>query len=588
MFYKVVLLTRFCVDAIIRLMSNALTRMTRNAFAARLIFLSFCLVLLLFSASPSQASPTSTRYYPPPTWILGPWAGWIGGENSINNILDGLDQKQIPITVFHFDWYTWQTCPGSAEFAFSDALLQRLQSKHIRAVFWYVPMIDLSCPDYQVASDNHYFVEDTNGAPIVTQNFTGHGSWLNFDNPDAVNWLHGKWDTLLARTMVNSEQVTGGFYIDNVRPDFPHDTNVAYSEAYAKDVLDYTRAHIPDGDVVMKHFGNNTPGLDFLQQYAHTAYIGDQHTDFQGMINGINSVKKLVSLMPAPFNEWSGNAYTEPDSETYIRRLHWGALQMVMDNSPAQKNFPWQPEYTPQVLQAYKFYSTLHSELVPYLHSYDQAAYENNVPAMQVPFKNEASLLIGNEIFAHYVTSYTSSVQFTLPAGNWVNFWDDAQVVTGPKQITQSVPLGKEPIWFKSGAIIPLEVNINRTGDGSDASAGSLTLRVYPNRTTTFRYADPVNGWVTFESFRQKNKLTLCSQALPSQPLIYEIRKWAVKPNTVTTQNGAVGINRGWGSALAKLASPRRVQGSAGGWFYDAAGKTLWVKVTQPGTDCPS
>ena len=29
------------------------------------------------------------------------------------------------------------------------------------------------------------------------------------------------------------------------------------------------------------------------------------------MKNGINAVKKLVSMMPTPFNEWSGNAYTE-------------------------------------------------------------------------------------------------------------------------------------------------------------------------------------------------------------------------------------------------------------------------------------
>ena len=116
---------------------------------------------------------------------------------------------------------------------------------------------------------------------------------------------------------------------------------------------------------------------------------------------------------------------------------------------------------------------------MPYLESYDQAAYEKNVPIMQAPYKDEASLLIGNELFAHYVTSYTSSVQFTLPAGNWVNFWDDGQVVTGPKQITQSVPLGKEPIWFKSGAIIPLQVSNSRTGDGSDASGGFIdTARV--------------------------------------------------------------------------------------------------------------
>jgi hypothetical protein len=83
--------------------------------------------------------------------------------------------------------------------------------------------------------------------------------------------------------------------------------------------------------------------------------------------------------------------------------------------------------------------------------------------------------------------------------------------------------------------------------------------------------------------------LTLCTTgAVPSQPLIYKIARWYKAPASVTLQNGAVGVNRGWGNPLPKLNSPVAVQGSSGGWYYDKVGGVLWVKVTQLGTACPS
>jgi hypothetical protein len=568
---------------------SSFTQIARRTRPLLLLALACGILASVLTFNTAKARPNTTRAYPPSSWILGPWVGWIGSEHAINKILDGYAQYAIPATVFHFDWYTWQTCPGSAAFKFSDALLQRLQSQQMRAVFWYVPLIDLSCPDYGFAQSNHYFVEDANGNPIVTQNFTGHGSWIDFNNPAAVQWLHAKWDALLARTTVNGVQVTGGFYIDNVRPDLSGDNGTAYAEAYARDVLEYTRAHIPDGDVVMKHFGSNNPGIPFLTQYAHTAYVGDEPTNFAGMSAGIQNVFQLTNVLPGPFNEFTGNAYSKPDSETYIRRLHWGALQVVMDNSPAQKDFPWQSDYSPQVLQAYQFYSTLHWELLPYLYSYDEAAYENNTPILMSPNTSQQSVLLGNQIFAKFVTAYVSNVSFTLPRGTWINFWNENQMYQGPVQINQSVPLGREPIWIKLGAIIPMQVRDKTTGDGSNASVGALTVRVYPYQNSSFQYFDARNGWVTFQASKGKKGLVLCTTgAAPSQPLIYKIALWSVKPRGVSIQNGAVGVNQSWGSALPKLQSAKAVQASSGGWYYDSTPQQLWVKVMQPGTDCPT
>lgn len=550
-----------------------------------LILLSLSLIAVLFAATGSF--PRATKAAPewqahaPPHWILGPIHGADGSEKTVLANLDRLAEARVPITAFHFDAPDWMSCTGNLDFKYSDTVLDKMRARNIRGLFWVVPLIGEDCPEYQVALANNYFVRDVGGQVIVTNNFTGHGSWIDFDNPDAVAYWFTLFDALRARV----GNVLGGFYTDSVRPD-PGD-HVAYGEAYALALLNYTRTHVADGDVVFKRYGTNTPDDAWLAQYAHVAYVNDLPTDFNGMKTGIKRVFKTSALMPLPFNELSGYHKVDPDSETYIRRMHWGAFQPVMENVPLSKQ-PWDPIFSPQVMEAYRYYATLHLELEPYLHSYDQSAFETKTPILRDTNGARYAARFGNEIFVQFVTDYTRKVAVKLPPSTWINYWDESQVYKGDQIISYDTPPGREPIFIARGAIIPMRVTNGLTGHGTREAANALTVNVYRFGHSTFRYHDAANGWLTLDATAVKKRTALCTlDAVPSEPLIWRVNGITEKPTRVAEDDGAVGINTAWGTPLPARKNESAV-GAAGGWYYDAATKRLIVKISTLGTNCPA
>ena len=344
----------------------------------------------------------------------------------------------------------------------------------------------------------------------------------------------------------------------------------------------------------MKRFGNNTPSDQWLHDHAHVAYVNDLPTDFSGMKTGIDRIFNTSSLLPLPFNEFSGYAVLPPDTETYVRRMHYGAFQPVMENVPKGNANPWNTNfYAVGMMTYFKYYTTLHWELLPFLHSYDVDAFEHNTQILRNSNPNNFTTQLGNEIFVQYVTRKITTnpmkMQVFLPAGMWINYWNENQVFTGPKTLSYEVPLGHEPIFIRRGALIPMQVRDSTTGHGTTNSVGALTINVYPSGNTTFGYDDPVNHWITLRARQNSNRLALCTQGnVPSAAaLIYRV-SWPSAPNHVNFQNGAVGVNVSWGSPLAPKISETKAEKAASGWYYDSAQHRLIVKVSNLGTGCPT
>jgi hypothetical protein len=290
--------------------------------------------------------------------------------------------------------------------------------------------------------------------------------------------------------------------------------------------------------------------------------------------------------MSLPYNEFSGFHARPPDAETYIRRMHYGAFQPVMENVPKGAQ-PWDERFPREVMEAYRYYANLHRQLAPYLHSYDQHAFETKTPILRDMDKKRFSTRLGDEIFVKYVTSYEHNVRFKLPPGEWIDYWDESAVYAGDQFYIMNAPLGREPIFIRRGAIIPMLVNNDATGHGTSLSDGALTVNVYPQGHSTFRYFDPANGWLTFDVTARKQKLALCTlEQIPSQPLIYRIGGVRNKPNFVRARDGAIMVNVKKGEKLPEFGTERAATRAAQGWYYDAAAKRLIVKFSAPATTC--
>ena len=447
--------------------------------------------------------------------------------------MNELRANDIPVSAYLFDGSAWSerssrdegTCSGEdcCSWNLGDGVIDRLASEHVRAVVHF---------------------------------------WGGCHEPSQY-----------ARVRAQLGGNLFGFYLDD-----------GASDQELKRVNDYMKSVSPgDFENIAKTYQSREPTISDsgLSASANVTYVADLANDFGGLREGIFRVLTKAKFLPAPYNELTGYDYDNPvapDEETYFRRIHWGAFQPVMAHTPFANSDPWRSQYSSDLLYAYRYFAWLHKELTPYFMSYARRMHEQSSQPILQQGPAPYSMLVGDEIFVPFVTDPTGSIDVRLPSGSWVEYWEEASVVSGTLP-EYPAPLGREPIFIKLGAIIPMEVERDYTGHGTWESQGSLTVLVYPNGTSTFRYFNDDNGvWSTFRSVAEGNRLTLSVDTAPPMPLLYRVGRVATKPTSVAINGRTVLVNQGGG--LSEAESESEINGSpASAWFYDDVRQRLIVKV---------
>jgi hypothetical protein len=497
-----------------------------------------------------SATPLPTLRRPIAKAAFGPWYGsgcpdnggcGCGGATTLDQEfqcqIGKLREYDIPITTYLFDGTAWSfgdssgtsqcSGPNCCRWKLGDPALATLRSNQVRAQLHF---------------------------------------WGGCHTTEQYQRAYG----LLGNTLL-------GFYLD----DGSSDTELEGAAGFMGAVLP------GNSEVTAKAYQNRQPSTSNsgLTQFANTCYIGDLSYDFAGLRTGVDRVLAKARYLPAPFAEFTGYAFLDdgaPTEEVYFRRLHFGALQPVMAHTPYANCDPWSPPYSEALLDAYQYYAWLHKELVPYFYSTAFAMYENPSQYVLRKQSSPSSYLIGSLIFVSIVTEAVQQVAFTLPSGYWVNYWDEASysgAVSGYR-----VPLGREPILIKDGALIPLDVERNYCGHGDRESAGSLTVLVYPRDTTTFRYRQQAtDSWITFRSQLSGTQLTLStSPTRPTQAVLYRVARWTQEPSSVKLNGQYLRINQGSsaGTVIARATREAEVNaGTGNGWYFDALARRLIIKV---------
>jgi len=510
---------------------------------------------IAYSQSPSVAALTLSvnvtasdpSGLPPRKWLYGPLYGISNATgDEVLAQLSNLASYNIPITAYDFDawgWSLWPTVPCG--WGLGQPVLDQLQQNGLLAI-------------------------------------------LHF-------WGGCRTDSQFNTALTDlGSGILGAFYLDS-----------GASDATTIGTVQWVQANLPDtGAVVMKLYNTDCtsyPGYgdpnvpdgctsdDTIGQYGNIAYVSDLPTDFSGLIAGIQRVLTESTLIPAPYNEFTGydgnpTCLTE---ETYLRRLHFGAMQVIMHHVQEIECDPWDSIYSSDptapgidLVERYRFWAWFHRELVPYLYSYEWQANETGNPIFINPDITNLSTQLGNELFAAYVTTPSvSTVDIVLPAGDWINLWDMTQVFHGPGPVTLPAPLGHEPTLIRSGGLVPLDVSQSYVGHGTPESAGSLTVLVVPNGNSTFQYRDAAdNTWATLSASANGSALTLSSDPL-STDVIWRVELWPNVPCLVSVSGSTISVNHS-GTPIAESVSEAAVNGSTGpAWFYDATAQRLIVKA---------
>lgn len=96
--------------------------------------------------------------------------------------------------------------------------------------------------------------------------------------------------------------------------------------------------------------------------------------------------------------------------------------------------------------------------------------------------------LLGRALFVSPVVTADTVKEVVFPrTGRWIDYWDEASVTDSGARVRYAAPLGREPIFVRAGAVIPMAVTSDVTEHGDATAAGRTTLAIYPDgvsRTT--------------------------------------------------------------------------------------------------------
>lgn len=566
------------------------------------------LVCIISLGSPFFAQSS----YPPisPKWVFEPWV-WEDTNNTKAatwDLINGYLNRSIPVGAIIIDspweWPMSPTDQGYNTFIFDwskysqpKQFIQELNNKGIHVILWITGVMTTNCPYYQFAKDSNYFVN--NGATTTFWKGNGIASHIDFFNVNAVNY----WKRLMNNVLDSME--VDGWKVDEsdsriaqLNPIITaqgNKTTREYSDAYYSAIYNYTLTKRGNkGMITARPYckqKNDTAYYNAPISVNTAGWVGDQEHTWDGLNLALKNIFISANAGYAAVGSDIGGyakeidyaTYIPPNKNLFIRWAQFGALVPIMENG-GQSNKQHQPwlfdsPTDSSTVRTYRYYAKLHHHLVPYLYSYDIAAHLTKTSIMRPigpdinAWTGKWNYLLGDNLFVSAISVNSNTKSITFPTGTWIDYWNEDNVYQGGNTETLNYNLDKYPIFIKSGAIIPMNVDDSETGYGSAASENYLTLLMYPTGLSTFEYhSDPSTTTMIKCDERCGGFIISFNRSVDS--VIIRLKN-KVEPESVLLSGN---IN------LPKRNSFADFEGASSGWFYgklrDGENVYTWIKFS--------
>ena len=184
--------------------------------------------------------------------------------------------------------------------------------------------------------------------------------------------------------------------------------------------------------------------------------------------------------------------------------------------------------------------------------------------------------MLGDNLFVSAIYQDNTSRTITFPAdGSWINYWNEDDVHQGGTTATLNYALNQYPVFIRSGAIIPMNVDDPETGHGSELSKNYLTLLVYPNGLSSYQYYTDQSSFTQINCNEQSSGFKISFSKKTGSVIIRLKNK--IEPGSVKLNGGVT---------LAKKNSFPDFEGASAGWFQGniGAGENIytWIKFSNP------
>ncbi|MBT2400359.1 alpha-xylosidase, partial [Streptomyces sp. ISL-100] len=446
----------------------------------------------------------------PPAWSFGLWLTTsfctAYDEETVTSFVDGMAEREIPLSVFHFDcfWmreYQWSDFRWDPDvFPDPDGMLARLKERGLRISMWINPYIAQKSALFAEGAEAGYLVRRANGDIWQWDLWQPGMALVDFTNPAAREWYADKLRTLLDqgvdcfKTDFGERVPTDVVWHDGSDPERMHNY---YTHLYNRTVFELLEKERGSGEAVLFARSATAGGQQFPVHWG-----GDCFASFNAMAE---SLRGGLSLSLSGFGFWShdiGGFEGTPDPDVFKR---WLAFGLLSSHSRLHGNVsyrvPW--AFGEEAVDVARRFTLLKHRLMPYLYGAAVEAHRTGVPVMRpmlLEFPEDPACrpldrqyMLGPDLLVAPVFSADGDVEYYVPAGTWTHLLSGA-VVTGPVWRRETYGFDSLPLFVRPGAVLPLGADDQRP-DGEWLEG--LTLRVYEPSAlaecgVTVRVPDPV------------------------------------------------------------------------------------------------
>ncbi|MFI8811692.1 MULTISPECIES: alpha-xylosidase [unclassified Streptomyces] len=428
----------------------------------------------------------------PPAWSFGLWLTTSFctsyDEETVTSFVDGMAERGIPLTVFHFDcfWmreYQWSDFAWDPEvFPDPQGMLARLKERGLRISMWINPYIAQKSALFAEAAALGHLVRRPDGDIWQWDLWQPGMALVDFTSPAARAWYNDKLRVLLEqgvdcfKTDFGERVPTDVVWHDGSDPERMHNY---YAQLYNRTVFELLEKERGSGEAVLFARSATAGGQQFPVHWG-----GDCFASFTAMAE---SLRGGLSLGLSGFGFWShdiGGFEGTPDPAVFKR---WLAFGLLSSHSRLHGNVsyrvPW--AFGQEAVDVARQFTVLKHRLMPYLYGAAAEAHRTGIPVMRpmlLEFPEDPTArtldrqyMLGPDLLVAPVFSADGEVEYYVPEGTWTSLLTGERI-TGPVWRRETHGFDSLPLLVRPGAVLPWGADGQRPdGDWPDG----ITLRVY-------------------------------------------------------------------------------------------------------------
>ncbi|WP_407359143.1 alpha-xylosidase [Microbacterium sp. LTA6] len=460
-----------------------------------------------------------------PAWSFGLWLTTSFtadyDEASVNAFIDGMAERDLPLSVFHFDcfWmreYQWTDFEWDPRtFPDPEGQLARLHDRGLKVSAWINPYIAQRSRLFEEARERGFLLTRTDGSVWQWDLWQAGMGIIDFTNPEATDWYVEHLERLMSQGVdtfktdfgerIPSEDVV---WHDGSDPARMHNY---YPYLYNEAVFRALERRYGEGQAIV--FARSaTVGT---QQFP-VHWGGDSDSTFLSMAE---SLRGGLSLAMSGFGYWShdiGGFEGTPDAGVFKRWLAFGLLSSHSRlHGSSSLRVPW--AFDDEAVEITRQFTRLKMRLMPYLIGAAEEAHQTGTPMMrpmvlEFPedrsgFDADAQYMLGDSLLVAPVFSEHGDVEYYLPEGDWTSLLDGG-LQDGRRWLRERHGFDSLPVRVRPGTVLPWGARDDRPDyDWADG----VTLRCFAlpdgfDRTVTVLGADGAS--TAFRVRREGDRIT--------------------------------------------------------------------------------